>query len=129
MDGDRAVFTGGNEVGVRTSCSDASSNEVERRTNLEILFDSRAAELRHASVAACSVTQDIVFRRFDEEASTDDTAGESTREPLQLLLPWDVGLAHARSSDTKGTVEVEGYRDWKGPRPASMNEVAAKTNE
>ena len=97
--------------------------------NLEILFDSRAAELRHASVAACSVTQDIVFRRFDEEASTDDTAGESTREPLQLLLPWDVWLAHARSSDTKGTVEVEGYRDWKGPRPASMNEVAAKRNE
>ena len=117
MDGARAVITGRYDVDVQTSYSNASSKEVKRRTNLEILFDSRAAELRHASVAACSVTQDIVFRRFNEEASTDNTAGESTREPLQLLLPWDVWLAHARSSDTKAMVEVEGYRDWKGPQP------------
>ena len=35
------------------------------------------------------------------------------------------------SPDTKGgaAVEVEGYRDRKGPRPASMNEVAAKRDE
>ena len=97
--------------------------------NLEILFDSRAAELRQALAATCTVTQDIVFGRFDEEASTDDTAGESTWESLRLLLPWDVWIAHARRSDKKGTVEVEGYRDREGPRPASMNEVAAKRNE
>ena len=97
--------------------------------NLEILFDSHATELHQALVATCTVTQDIVFGRFDEAASTDDTAGESTWEPLRLLLPWDVWIAHARSPVKKGTVEVEGYRDKKGPRPASMNEVAAKRNE
>ena len=35
------------------------------------------------------------------------------------------------SPDTKGgaMVKVEGYHDGKGPRPASMNEVAAKRDE
>ena len=45
---------------------------------------------------------------------------------------FDGALRLVQSSlDTKGgaMVVVEGYRDKEGPRPASMNEVAAKRNE
>ena len=64
--------------------------QVKRRMKLEILFDLIAADVCQAFVVICTVTQDVDLGRFDGAASTDDIAGESTWETLQLLLPWDV---------------------------------------
>ena len=64
--------------------------QVKRRMKLEILFDLIAADVCQASVVICTVTQDVDLGRFDGAAFTDDIAGESTGETLQLLLPWDV---------------------------------------
>ena len=57
---------------------------------LEILIDLIAADACQASVVICTVTQDVDLGRLKGAAFTDDIAGESTWEPLQLLLPWDV---------------------------------------
>ena len=55
-----------------------------RRTKKEILFDSYAADLRRASAANSTVTQDVVQSRLDEKGPSDEIAGESTWEYLQL---------------------------------------------
>ena len=81
----------------------ASSSHDKGRMKLEFLFDSLATELRRASVANCTVTQDTVFVRFVGAAHIDRIAGESTGEPLQLRLPWDVWIAHA-TNQRKGRV-------------------------
>ena len=54
-------------------------------------------------VANRTVTQDTVFVRFVGAAHTDRIAVESTGEPLQLRLPWDVWIAHA-TNQRKGRV-------------------------
>ena len=64
-----------------------SHNQVKRRMKLEILFDLIAADACQASVVICTVTQDVDLGRFNGAASTDNIAGESTRETLHLLLP------------------------------------------
>ena len=81
----------------------ASSSHDKGRMKLEFLFDSLATELRRASVANRTVTQDTVFVRFVGAAHTDRIAVESTGEPLQLRLPWDVWIAHA-TNQRKGRV-------------------------
>ena len=81
----------------------ASSSHDKGRMKLEFLFDSLATELRQASVANRTVTQDTVFVRFVGAAHIDRIAGESTGEPLQLRLPWDVWIAHA-TNQRKGRV-------------------------
>ena len=65
-----------------------------RRTKKEILFDSYAADLRRASAANSTVTQDVVQSRLDEKGPSDEIAGESTWEYLQLRLTWDVWIPH-----------------------------------
>ena len=67
-----------------------SHNQVKRKMKLKILFDLIAADACQASVVICTVTQDVDLGRFDGAAFTDDIAGKSTWETLQLLLPWDV---------------------------------------
>ena len=67
------------------SSEDVAANIYPRRgsTNLDIPFDPTATEARQASVANCPVTQGIDSACLDEEASTVDIAGGSTREYLQ----------------------------------------------
>ena len=57
---------------------------------MDIPFDPTATEAPQASVANCPVTQGIDSACLDEEASTVDIAGGSTREYLQCRRPWDV---------------------------------------
>ena len=72
---------------------------------------------------------------IDEEALDGSRTFKSTslNSNDQCAPPrFDGALRLVQSSlDTKGgaMVVVEGYRDKEGPRPASMNEVAAKRNE
>ena len=73
----------------------ANTCQMMRHKFLDVPFDPTATEASQASVVNCPVTQDIDLVRFDEEAFTDDIAGGSTWEYLQLLRPWDVGIPHA----------------------------------
>ena len=73
----------------------ANACQMTRYKFLDVPFDPTATEASQASVVNCPVTQDIDLVRFDEEAFTDDIAGGSTWEYLQLLRPWDVGIPHA----------------------------------
>ena len=67
-----------------------SHDQVKRRMKLESLFDLIAADACQATVVICTVTQDVNLGRFEGATFTDNVAVESTWEPLQLLLPWDV---------------------------------------
>ena len=75
----------------------AKMNQMIEHRLLDILFDPLATEARQASVVHCSVSQDIDSVRLDEEVSTGDIAGGSTREYLQCLRPWDVWITHVLS--------------------------------
>ena len=51
---------------------------------MEILFDSYTEELRLALAVNGTVTQDVVHARLDKKGPSDEIAGESTWENLQL---------------------------------------------
>ena len=95
----------------RSEDGTANINQRRGNRNLDIPFDPTATEARQASVANSPVTQDIDLVRLDEEAFTEDIAGGSTREYLQLLRPWDVWITQA-SSRRKGQVYMAREGDY-----------------
>ena len=86
---------------------------AKESANLETLFDSGTTYVHHALVVFDAVTQDLDYVRFEEEASTDDIADESTWEFFQLLLPWDVWIPHAATLSKR---EIHFAREDSGER-------------
>ena len=80
-------------------------------------------DAHHASIVLGTVTQDFDYARFEEEASTDDIAGESTWELLQLPLTWDVWLSHISIQTKRNAYSAQKDRNNREGAPSGLEHV------
>ena len=90
---------------------------------MKTLFDSSTMDAYHASIVLRTVTQDFDYARFEEEASTDDIAGESTWELLQLPLTWDVWLSHTTIQTKRNAYSAQKDRNNREGAPSGLEHV------
>ena len=100
-----------------------SPGPMKRPANVKTLFDSSTMDAHHASIVLGTVTQDFDYARFEEEASTDDIAGESTWELLQLPLTWDVWLSHISIQTKRNAYSAQKDRTNREGAPSGLEHV------